>query len=578
MDRHTLNKKLSAIWKELFGDFREELLENFIDELDRFKKDNNIPPLEDKWYKDAIVYSLYVDLFNTDFTGLEEKLPYLADLGVNCLWLLPILESPMKDDGFDISRYDRVRRSLLGLSEEASDEEREQRFRQFLQKAHEYGLQVIFDIAMNHTSDQHQWFRESRKSPDNPYRDYYIWNKDKNKYIETRLLFKGMVNSNWEKDGDWYYFHRFFEFQPDLNYRNPHVLLEMSRILMFWLSQGVDGFRADAIPYLWKEEGTDCENLPQTHSIVKFFRAVTDYLRPHTLLLAEACQPPKEVVKYFGEGDECHGGYHFPLMPQIFNALAVGKAEPIMKVLSPEVTPEIRPENQWFTFLRLHDELTLEMVSEEDRKIIHDHYCRDPRWDFREGEGVAARLSELLEFDERKYGLAYSIMMTLPGTPMVYYGDEFGKPNDEAYFEKKAQETGYKDSRYLVRGEIDWDLWEKELQKPDSFHTAVNHIVKNMLAVRKATTVFGRGSIEWLEILDPEDNKLDSVLAFIREHNERQIIVIHNLSGKQQMTNLNVNYLTQEKSDMLGQNIPTNDDGNLRLDPYAYLWIELKAN
>ena len=577
MTEKTPIKKLSAIWKELFEE-QQELLNSFIDELKSFKNQLDIPPQEEKWYKDAIVYSLYVDLFNDDFSGLEEKLPYLSELGVNCLWLLPILESPMKDDGFDISRYDRVRRSLLGLSEDASDKERETRFRHFLDKAHEHGLRVIFDVAMNHTSDQHQWFQESRKSPENPYREYYIWNKDKNKYTETRLLFKGMVNSNWEIDGDWYYFHRFFEFQPDLNYRNPQVLVEMSRILMYWLSQGVDGFRADAIPYLWKQEGTNCENLPETHSIVKFFRAVTDYLRPNTLILAEACQPPKEVVKYFGEGDECHAGYHFPLMPQIFKALAIGKAEPIMKVLSPEITPAIRPENQWFTFLRVHDELTLEMVSEKDRKTIHDYYCRDPKWDFREGEGVAARLSELMEFDERKYALAYSIMLTLPGTPLVYYGDEFGKPNDEEYFAKRAKETGYKDSRYLVRGGIDWKYWEKELANPESFHYKVNQMVKNQLKTRKETSVFGRGDIDWLEVLDQEDNKLESVLAFIRKHGDEQIIAIHNLSDKQQLTNLHVNFLTDKESDMLDKEITTDEEGRLSLAPFSYLWIELTEN
>ena len=575
MNRNTLTKKLQQIWNQLYGDQSNKPLEKFMDELEQFKAEHQLVAQSDKWYKDAIVYSLYVDLFNGDFSGLEDKLPYLQNLGVNCLWLLPILESPMKDDGFDISRYDRVRRSLLGLGEDASDEQREKRFRNFLEKAHEHGLRVIFDVAMNHTSNEHQWFRESRKSPENPYRDYYIWNSDKNKYQETRLLFKGMVNSNWEPDGDWYFFHRFFEFQPDLNYRNPQVLLEMSRVLMYWLSQGVDGFRADAIPYLWKEDRTNCENLPETHAIVKFLRAVADYLRPNTLILAEACQPPREVVKYFGEGDECHAGYHFPLMPQIFKALAVGKAEPIMKVLSSEVTPEIRPENQWFTFLRVHDELTLEMVTEEDRKIIHDHYCRDPRWDFREGEGVAARLSELLEFDERKYGLAYSIMMTLPGTPLVYYGDEFGKPNDEAYFEKRAKETGYKDSRYLVRGEIDWNHWEKELQNPESFHFKVNQIVKNQLEARKQTKVFGRGSIDWLEVLDAEDNHLASVLAFIRKYNNEQVIAIHNLSDQQQKTNLNVNFLTDQESDMLGREIKHDGDGHLILEPLAYHWIKL---
>ena len=379
------------------------------------------------WYKDAIVYSLYVDLFNGTFAGLTEKLPQLRELGVSCLWLLPILDSPMRDAGFDIRDYRTIRADLLDLPHSTSVEERQKAFRDFLDEAHKNGLKVIFDIAMNHTSEEHQWFVESRKGPDNPFRDYYIWNKDTNRYKETRLLFKGMCPSNWEKDGEWYFFHRFFEFQPDLNYRNPQVLLEVSRILLFWLSQGLDGFRADAIPYIWKEEGTDCENLPEAHMIIKIFRAILDHVRPNTLLLAEACQPPIEVVKYFGDGDECHAGYHFPLMPMIFKSLAIQDAKPVLDVLHPSVTPDIMSENQWFMFLRLHDELTLEMVTPEDRAIIHGHYCKDPRWDFRVGEGISARLAELLDRNPDKIGLAYSIMLTLPGTPIIYYGDEYGK-------------------------------------------------------------------------------------------------------------------------------------------------------
>jgi len=576
MNADSLQSKLRKIWQVLYPESPASSLDGFIDELKNFKKEHPLPSHDEKWYKDAIVYSLYVDLFNEDFDGLEAKLPYFAELGVNTLWLLPILESPMKDAGFDISRYNRVRRELLGLGEDPSDEERENRFRSFLKKAHEHGLKVIFDVAMNHTSEEHQWFQESRKSPENAYRDYYIWNPDKNKYTETRLIFKGMVNSNWEPDGDWYFFHRFFEFQPDLNYKNPTVLFEMSRILMYWIGQGVDGLRADAIPYLWKKEGTNCENLPETHQVVKFFRAIIDYLRPDTLLLAEACQPPHEVVKYFGDQDECHAGYHFPLMPQIFKAMALEKANPVMKVLSEEVTPSVSDENQWFTFLRVHDELTLEMVTEEDRKIIHDHYCRDPKWDFRVGEGVAARLSELMAFNADKYAMAYSLMLTLPGTPLVYYGDEFGKPNDEEYYREQVKKTGYADSRYLVRGRIDWDKWSRELEKPGSFHTKVYQALKKQLSVRKKTKVFGRGGIDWLEVLDNHEASLPSVLAFIRQYDEEQVMVLHNLSGDKQNTNLRVNFVSESNSDMLGRPVPEDEAGHLVLEPYAYHWFRLK--
>ncbi len=313
--------RMTGLWKGLYPEADIQLLNGFIEQLQELKDEIDHPPHEEGWYKDAIVYSLYVDLFNHDFQGLESKLDYLHELGVNCLWLLPILDSPGKDAGFDIKDYRSIRPDLLGLEPDAPNELKASVFANFLEKSHSKGIRVIFDIAINHTSNEHPWFLESRKSVDNPYRNFYIWAEDDKGYANARIIFEGLCESNWEKDGDQYFFHRFFEFQPDLNYRNPEVLLAMAENLVFWLKLGVDGFRADAIPYLWKEEGTACENLPQTHEIVKFFRAVVDHIRPETLLLAEACQKPHEVIKYFGDGDECHAGYHFPLMPQMFKAL-----------------------------------------------------------------------------------------------------------------------------------------------------------------------------------------------------------------------------------------------------------------
>ena len=413
---------------------------------------------------------------------------------------------------------------------------------------------------------EHPWFQESRKGMDNPYRDYYIWNKDTNKYQDARLLFKGMCPSNWELDeqsGD-YFFHRFFEFQPDLNYRNPEVLLAMSRNLVFWLEQGVDGFRADAIPYIWKEEGTDCENLPKTHTVVKFFRAVTDFLRPGTLMLAEACQKPNDVVDYIKTGDECHAAYHFPLMPQMFKALSLESAEPVIKTLSASITPEIPNSAQWFTFLRCHDELSLELVyvNEEDRAYIHKNYCHQPEWNFRVGEGISARLSELFNKDIRKIKLAYSMMLTLPGTPVIYYGDEFGKENDQEFYKEMIQLSGKDDTRFLVRGKMDWDFVEKQLDDPTSFQAQMYHGLSNMLQTRKQFSAFGRGEIIWKKT----ENK--AILAYKRKYEGENILVIQNLSGNTISYQLTINI----KTDLLGQKL-TITENKIQVEPFGFYWL-----
>jgi len=540
-------------------------------ELNAFNQQNKIQPLEPEWYKDVTVYSIYVDLFNTDFQGLVNKLDYLQELGVSCLWLLPILDSPGRDAGFDIKDYRKIRPDLL------SHKKQDKVFDGFLQKAHDKGIKVIFDIAINHSSEEHPWFQESRKSKDNPYRNYYIWNKDDKKYEDARLIFYGIEESNWRKDGEEYFFHRFFDFQPDLNYRNPQVILEMSRNFLFWLKKGVDGFRADAIPYLWKEEGTDCENLPMTHVIVKFFRAVIDYVRPNTLLLAEACQKPKEVVKYFGNGDECHAGYHFPLMPQIYKALAAKNKKPIIDTLSLQITPEIPQASQWFTFLRCHDELSLELVyvTEEDRKYIHDNYCKKPEWDFRLGQGISSRLSELMDNDPHKIGLIYSIMLTLPGTPVVYYGDEFGKQNDRSYYQEQIKLTGKDDTRFLVRGRIDWAQLKKDLSDPQSLSSKVYSQISKMLKLRSKHKVFGRGNIEWLEARDGLGNALDQVLVYKRSFEGESFVMIHNLSAnevKLDLDSLNIGF----SACLMNSFKDSQNKGIVILKEHGYYWLKVE--
>ena len=518
---------LFDIWGNLYPGISSRILENFLltVEVNRTAKGAEKDQID--WYKDAVVYSLYADLFNTDFAGLTLKLDYLHNLGINCIWLLPVLDSPMRDAGFDISDYYSIRAELAG----GEGADKHAVFSQFLAEAHNRGIRVIFDIAMNHTSDDHHWFREARKSKDNPYRNYYIWSSDNTQFAKARIIFKGIEKSNWEPCDGEYYFHRFFNFQPDLNYKNPLVLLAMSRALLFWQNTGVDGFRADAIPYIWKVEGTECENLPQTHLVVKFFRAILDYIKPGSLLLAEACQQPAKVVEYMGDGDECHAAYHFPLMPRIFKSIAMQSGKPIEETLSKAFTPELPESGQWFTFLRCHDELSLELVyvTEEERKYIHQQYCLKPEWNFRLGEGISARLSELMQRDERRILLAYSIILTLPGTPVIYYGDEFGKFNDEAYYNDMIHLTGKDDTRFLVRGKIDWDQLAQNLQDPENFSSRIYQKLKLMLHVRNQHKTFGRGSIEFVTMPEIENGK---VLAFIRSFGSEKWLIIHNMTDQ----------------------------------------------
>ena len=562
-----LSSVLKNIWDNLYPDYGYENLDSFIGEIDTLKPYLKQQQKKD-WYKDAVVYSLYVEQFNKDFEGLADKLDYLRSTGINCLWLLPILESPMRDAGFDISNFRSIRASLLGVDEKTTDALRIELFKEFLSKAKSKGISVIFDITINHTSDQHPWFLESSKDENNDFRDYYIWSNDGKLYQDVRIIFEGLCNSNWEKKDNAFYFHRFFEFQPDLNYRNPQVLIEMTRNFIFWMQLGVDGFRADAIPYLWKEEGSNCENLPETHLIICFFRAVLDYLRPGTLLLAEACQPPKEVVKYFGKGDECHAAYHFPLMPQIFKAIEMQQAFAIQNTLSQNVTPSIPDTAQWFTFLRCHDELSLELVyvSEEDRKFIHEHYCLQPEWDFRNGQGISARLSELMQADPYKILLAYSIMLSLPGTPVIYYGDEFGKQNDEAFYKEQIQLTGKDDTRFLVRGRINWEEVDQELSKSDSTTHIVYNGLKQMLNIRKKHQSFGRGEIRWVK------NVPSSVLAFKRILGDEQILIIINLSEQQQSINSENDY--NGKKLLVSQHAVLYKE-KIILGAYGFCWLHL---
>lgn len=451
---------IEAAWSAVYGTEHSEKREELFDLLEQRRENVEYTPDTTDWYQTGVVYSLYVDLFADDFDGLTEKLDYLEDLGVTVVWLLPVLESPMVDQGFDVSDFTRVREELGGNDA----------FLEFVEAAHDRGIRVVFDVPINHSSDQHRWFQDARQSESAEYRDYYIWNDDTDRYEEARLLLKGVSDSNWTENEptDDYYFHRFYDVQPDLNYENPDVLLEMLRILTRWRVQGVDGFRLDAAPFLWKREGTNCENLPETHAILKLFRAAFEYVAEGTVMIAEANLEPDDVVEYFGDGDECHVAYNFPLMPTFFLALAENDPTYVTDELASLESLDVPASAQWFTFLRVHDELTLEFVSPEERQLLNDAYLEDERWSFREGEGISGRLYNLLDEDPDRVLLAYSMLFSVEGTPIIYYGDEVGMVNDEAFHAEMNERLGYDDSRYLHRGPFDEDRKREAMTEEES--------------------------------------------------------------------------------------------------------------
>ena len=437
-----MSEKIRQLWKILYGEESTVLnqLEAFITEKASLYTLN--PPVEN-WYTFGPVYCVYPDAFPGGFKGLSSRAEALKDLGITVLWLLPCLSSPGQDQGFDISDYSQTD-PRYGSGED---------FDHLLQTFHGVGIRVIFDIAINHSSDQHPWFLSAKKGPQSPYRDYYHWAEDDKGYPQADLIFKGMVNSNWtlNPDDGTYYFHRFYPFQPDLNYTNPHLISEMIRTLVEWKLRGVDGFRMDAAPCLWKEEGTDCMNRPQVHTILKLFRACLDVISPGTLFLAEANIPTDDLLEFFGQGDECQSAYNFPLLPKFYQAIHA--QDP--KVLIQAEFPALPPGGTWITFLRLHDEVTLDLVPPEERPALVHHFAPDHSLRFRGGEAFSGRLFNLLENSPQCVLAAYSGLFSLPGTPLIYYGDEIAMENNRTYYEKISQETGYPDSRFFHRGPFD---------------------------------------------------------------------------------------------------------------------------
>ena len=537
------------------------------------------------WYKDAILYELHVRAFYDsvtdgigDFGGLTQKLDYLEDLGVTAIWLLPFCPSPLRDDGYDISDYNDVHPSYGSLKE----------FQRFLREAHRRGIRVITELVLNHTSDQHSWFQRSRRAePGSRWRNFYVWSDTPDRYKDARIIFKDFEASNWTWDpvAKAYYWHRFYSHQPDLNWDNPEVKEAMFAAMDFWFDLGVDGLRLDAVPYLFEREGTSCENLPETHAALRELRKHVDEKYRDRLLLAEANQWPEDSVAYFGEGDECHMAFHFPVMPRLFMSLRMEDRYPITDIL--RLTPAIPANCQWAMFLRNHDELTLEMVTDEERDYMYRSYAQDR--EMRINLGIRRRLAPLLDNDRRKMELMHALLFSLPGTPVVYYGDEIGM-GDNVYL----------GDRNGVRTPMQWSadrnagfsranpqrLYLPVIIDPEYHYEAVNveaqrnnpHSLlwwmKRMIAQRKRFRSFGRGSLEFLY---PANRK---VLAFLREFDGERVLVVANLSRFAQAASIDLSRFNgAQPIEVFGQTrFPAVSDQPyfISLGPYAFYWFHLE--
>ncbi len=537
------------------------------------------------WYKDAIFYELHLRVFKDsngdgigDFRGAMEQLEYLQWLGVDCIWLLPMYPSPLIDDGYDIAEYFSVHPDLGTLED----------FEAFVNEAHRRGLRVITDLVMNHTSNQHPWFLESRKGPDNPYSDWYVWSDTDQKYQGVRIIFLDHQPSNWAWDEarGQFFWHRFYAEQPDLNYDNPAVREAMEQVLRFWMDKGLDGFRADAVPYLIEREGTSCENLPETHEYLKRVRRIMDEEYPGRILLAEANMWPEDVRPYFGteEEPEFHMGFHFPVMPRVYKALKAHDASSLISIM--ERTPDIPEWAQWCTFLRNHDELTLEMVTEEDRQWMWEQYAPEPR--MRLNLGIRRRLAPLLDNDRRRLELANSILFTLPGSPIIYYGDEIGMGDRIELPDRHGVRTPMQWDSSPSAGFSDGDpaLFYNPLVNSPEFNPQVVNVeaqrddpnsllnqLRHMIRVRKQYASLGRGSHRFLKV----ENQ--AILAILRQHGDETILAIHNLSDQPEETELALGeYAGGQPQDILGDesfSAISAEPYRLTLQPYGYHWLKL---
>ncbi len=552
------------------------------------KHNHNVILGDVDWYKDAVIYQVHVkSYFDSnndgvgDFAGLLKKLDYIAELGVTAIWLLPFYPSPMRDDGYDIADYRAIEPSYGTMSDA----------RQFIQEAHKRGLRIITELVINHTSDQHPWFQKSRFAKKNSKaRNFYVWSDTNQKYEGTRIIFSDTESSNWTWDtvAQQYFWHRFYSNQPDLNFDNPEVLKEVLSIMRFWFDIGVDGLRLDAIPYLVEREGTSNENLPETHSVLKRIRAELDAHYPDRMLLAEANLWPEDIQQYFGNGDECHMAFHFPLMPRMYMAIAQEDRFPIIDIL--RQMPEIPVNCQWAIFLRNHDELTLEMVTDQERDYLWNHYASDKR--ARINLGIRRRLAPLVERDRRRIELLNSLLLSMPGTPTIYYGDEIGMGDNIFLGDRHGVRTPMQWSNdrnggfsradpasltlpLIMDPQYGFQSINVEAQAGDA-HSLLNW-TRRMLSVRKQQKAFGRGS---LKILSPANRR---ILAYLREHhlddNQEIILCVTNMSRAAQAAELDLaSFAGKIPIEMIGgTRFPaiTALNYQLTLPPYGFYWFQL---
>jgi len=536
------------------------------------------------WHRDLVLYEIPVRAFYDsngdgigDLNGVTEKIDYVRDLGVGAIWLLPFYPSPLRDDGYDIADFRDVHPDLGTLDD----------FRRLLERAHAAGLRVLTDLVLNHTSDQHPWFRSARRGPGHPYHDYYVWSPTPDRYAGTKVIFGDTESSNWtfEPECGLYYWHRFYAHQPDLNYDNPAVGREMLAVARFWLDLGVDGFRVDAAPYLFERDGTSCEGLPETHAYLRQLRRLVDTYDPQRILLAEACQPPAELVPYFGDGDEFHLAFHFPLMPRMFLAIRREDTRPLIEVL--EATPAIPDGCQWAMFLRNHDELTLELVSEVERVYMLDEYAAEPGMRF--NLGIRRRLWPLQHGGRRQIELLHALILSLPGCAVLYYGDEIGMGDDVTLGDRMGVSTPMQWTTGPNAGFSTADpsrLWAPVVTDP-GYHFAGRNVealdrtptsflnwLRRMLKTHRADPVFRGRALRVLPVENPR------VLAFVREHEGAAIVCLNNLSRFVQPVEVDLSaWRGRVPVEVIGgAAFPRIGDGRylFTLGPHAFLWCRLE--